>query len=266
MYTKEYLIDELHRMGVRPDDTIMIHSSMKSIGEVQGGADTVLDAFMEYFAEGLLLLPTHTWAQMKGDYNVYDPAKEPACVGILPNLFMRRPGVVRSLHPTHSIAAYGKEAEEYVRLDETATTPCPEGGCYDMLRHRGGKVLLIGVTQARNTYIHSIDEVFDVKERLAEEPRRMFVVLPDGSKKEVHMHPHYNPVCAHISENFVKLDEVFYALGAAKKVHFGDAECTLCDCKMMFEIYSRILKMEENCLIEQESIPRQWWDYQNFLL
>lgn len=60
-YTKNTLQQDLAAMGLTGTETILIHSSMKSIGAVEGGADTVLDALMEYFAKGLLLLPTHTW-------------------------------------------------------------------------------------------------------------------------------------------------------------------------------------------------------------
>ena len=57
-YTKADLKHDLAAMGLTGNETILIHSSMKSIGTVEGGADTVLDALMEFFAEGLLLLPT----------------------------------------------------------------------------------------------------------------------------------------------------------------------------------------------------------------
>ena len=63
-YTKEDLKSCLQRLGLTGNEAIMVHSSMKAIGEVEGGADTVVDALMEYFAEGLLMTPTHTWAQM----------------------------------------------------------------------------------------------------------------------------------------------------------------------------------------------------------
>lgn len=62
-YTKQTLQQDLAAMGLTGTETILIHSSMKSIGAVEGGADTVLDALMEFFAEGLLLLPTHTWSR-----------------------------------------------------------------------------------------------------------------------------------------------------------------------------------------------------------
>ena len=96
MYTKEDLIKCLKDMGLKSTDALMVHSSMKSIGPVEDGADTVVDAFMEYLKDGLFMTPTHTWAQMSHEYSVFDPATEPACVGIIPNIFRQREGVLRS--------------------------------------------------------------------------------------------------------------------------------------------------------------------------
>lgn len=42
-YTKLDLLQGLADMGLTGQETILIHSSMKSIGPVDGGADTVLD-------------------------------------------------------------------------------------------------------------------------------------------------------------------------------------------------------------------------------
>lgn len=53
MYTKEELKQQLRSAGLTGKETVLIHSSMKAIGGVEDGADTVLDAWMEYFAEGL---------------------------------------------------------------------------------------------------------------------------------------------------------------------------------------------------------------------
>ena len=51
MYTKAELKQQLQNAGLTGKETILIHSSMKAIGEVESGADTVLDAWMEYFKE-----------------------------------------------------------------------------------------------------------------------------------------------------------------------------------------------------------------------
>ncbi len=259
MYTKQDLTAQLEGMGLKHSDALMLHSSMKAVGAVEGGADTVIDVFMEYFSEGLFMTPAHTWAQMSETYSFFDPDTEPACVGIIPNLFLKRPGVRRSLHPTHSIAAYGPSAAEYVRGEENCTTPCTPGGCWDRLRSIHAQILLAGVTHIRNTFIHSIEEVWDVPERFTDAPVCFQVKMPEGGLKTVSVYRHYNPHTAHISESFDKLSEAFYETGAARKVTFGSAESILCDAGKLFEVTSKVLAHERNCLMDRESIPAEWW-------
>lgn len=259
MYTKDQLKECLKNMGLKKNDAVLIHSSMKSIGEVEGGADTVIDAFMEYLEDGLFMTPVHTWHIMGAEHRSFDPKTLDGCVGIIPNLFYKRPGVVRSLHPTHSMAVFGKNADSYVKGEENVTTPCAPGGCWDRLREVHAKILLIGVTHARNTFIHSVEEVLNVPERLTEKPEIFYIKMPDGSLKETSMHRHFNSKQAHISEDFVKLDQAFYDNGAAEKVSFGDAECILCDAEKIFDVVKKVLSHEINCIIDREVIPAEWW-------
>ena len=258
-YTKEYLKNQLKEMGLESTDALMVHSSMKAIGAVEGGADTVVDALMEYLEDGLLMMPTHTWKQMSAEYAVFDPLTEPACVGILPNIFRTRKGVVRSMHPTHSMAVYGKGAEEYIRGEDTFHTPCAPGGCWDRLREVNAWILLVGVTHARNTFIHSIEEVLDVPERFTDKPTTFYVKRQDGSLKKIEMYRHYNVHTAHISESFDKLSQGYFDTGAARKVYLGDAECILCSAAKLFEVTKRVLQKEKNCFIDCDTIPEDWY-------
>ena len=258
-YTKEQLVKQLQAMGIQPTDNLLVHSSMKSLGNVQGGADTLIDALMEAVSEGMLLMPTHTWKQMSAEYSLFDPETEPVCVGIVPELFRKRPGVVRSLHPTHSMAAYGKQAEEYIKGEENRTTPCAPEGCWGRLRNVKAKILLIGVTHARNTYIHSIEESYGVPERFTAEPVQFQIKVSKESVKNVEVYRHYNKKEAHISEMYDKMKTGYEQTGAAKSVCLGDAECILCDANGLFEVTGRILTKELNCFIDREEIPEEWY-------
>ncbi len=264
MYAKTELFKQLEQMGLKNTDTVLIHSSMKAIGEVDGGADTVLDVWQEYFANGLLLLPTHTWANVNAENPVYDPVNTESCVGLLTNLFRKREGVVRSLHPTHSMAAYGLHAAEYVLGEEYCNTPCTPGGCYDRLRQRNGKILLVGVGHERNTFIHSVEEVLNIPNRLADKPMELTVCMPDGSSRKVYMRKHYNAQQPHISEDFVKLNQAFLDCGVVEEVQFGDAQCLLCDAKGGFEVIRHVLAPDPECLVTAPDIPpERWLEYRN---
>ena len=227
-YTKADLKHDLAAMGLTGNETILIHSSMKSIGPVEDGADTVLDAWMEFFAEGLLLLPTHTWRFINEENRVFDVRRSPCCVGILPELFRQRPGVVRSLHPTHSMAAHGK-------------------------------VLLLGVTHARNTFIHSVEEVLNVPNRLTDKPLQMTVVDEAGAQHTVYMRRHYNAQQPHISEDFVKLEQAYLDCGAARNTKFGDAKCILCDAEGIFRVTRHVLAPNPEAFVTEPVIPPERW-------
>lgn len=167
MVTKQKIKDDLRAMGIRPDDTVLIHISLKSVGDVEGGAEGLIDAFCEYLSDGLFLVPTHTWSDVNPDNPHYDVRASVPCIGAVPRVAAFRKDGIRSLHPTHSIWAHGKNAEEFVRGEEMAASPAPVGFCWDRLADVGAKILLIGVGHNRNTFIHSIDERMDLADRLS---------------------------------------------------------------------------------------------------
>ena len=158
--TKESLIKDLIQGGLKKNDKVLLHTSLKQIGEVD--ANVVLDAIMEYFNQGLVLMPTHTWDIVRNDDDVFDVINSKPNTGILPTLFMQRPNVYRSLHPTHSLAAFGNGAKDYILGEELLTTPCSPQGVYGRLYAIDAKILLVGVNHSKNTYIHSIEESFGV--------------------------------------------------------------------------------------------------------
>src|SRR5699024_10951108 len=110
-------------MNIDSEGTIIVHSSMKSIGEVDGGADTVLEAFCEFMREGLLIFPTHTWAHINVEQAKFYVEQTLTNNGILTKLISNHPNVTRSLHPTKSIPALEERAEECVAGDEQRETP-----------------------------------------------------------------------------------------------------------------------------------------------
>lgn len=84
-YTKTDIKNQLRELGVQKDDTVLVHSSMKAIGEVEDRADAVLDAFIEYLSDGLLIFPTHTWA-IKNTTSSIRPPSHPVLATCLTSL------------------------------------------------------------------------------------------------------------------------------------------------------------------------------------
>lgn len=244
-YTKSDLLVHLREMSIDPKGTLLVHSSMKAIGEVDGGADTVIEALCEYMKEGLLVLPTHTWRQMNETYTVFDSRTEPSCVGLLTNRFMARPDALRSLHPTHSVAAVGADAESYIAGEELTRTPCARNGCWGKLYDRRATILFIGCSLKCNTYLHGVEEWINTPNRLHPEAQDFTVIGRDGETYTVPQHRHHtwDPV-VDPSEHYDKMEPLFQAGGAVSYGRLGDARCIIGDAVKMADITMPCLKAD----------------------
>jgi aminoglycoside 3-N-acetyltransferase len=80
---------------------------------------------------------------------------------MLTEIFRRSPGVVRSLHPTHSVAAWGADAAAMVAGHEDAKTPCGTGSPYMRLLEHDGKILFLGATYDSMTFWHAVEELIE---------------------------------------------------------------------------------------------------------
>jgi aminoglycoside 3-N-acetyltransferase len=255
MYTKTDLINSIAALGIKPHDTLLVHSSMTSVGEVEKGADTVLDAFIEYMKPGLLILPTHTWADIDEEYPVFNPLTEPSCVGILSNLFLKRPGVFRSWHPTHSVAALGRDAAAYTEGEECRDTPCPRGGCWGKLYDRKAKILFLGCSLKCNTLLHGVEEWNHIPGRLTDKPQQLKIITPEGQLIDRPLYRHQGNVFA----NYDKMAAPLFYTGVAQKGQIGDAVSVLCDAIKMVDLTTAFLARNPDLFADDLSVPTEWY-------
>lgn len=255
-YSKSDLISSIEKIGLKPTDTVLIHSSYKAMGNVEGGPEIVLDAFIEYMKEGLLIFPTHTWKSVLPEKPIFNVQEEKPCIGILPTLFLKRPGVKRSVHPTHSVAAIGEGADEYLSGEENMTTPCGRKGCWGKLYDMEAKILFLGDVMVKNTFLHSVEEWSNIPNRLTPETTAYTIV--DGNKEfEMNCHRH---VGYDYSQHYIKMRDPFLAKGIAVKGYIGDGLSYLCDAKGMADLTTDYLKRNLNLFANDEPIPLEWYE------
>lgn len=150
MISRDRLVDDLRTLGLTAGMDVMVHSSLSSIGYVVGGADTVVDALLAAIGpEGTLLMPSFN----HGAARVYNPLTTPTTNGAIPDAMWRRPDAVRSMHPTHAVAAIGPNAEAYCRGHLDIGVWAPESPIGRLI-HGGGYILSIGVTHNTTTAHH----------------------------------------------------------------------------------------------------------------
>lgn len=258
MYTKDELKKQISQMGIKSTDTVMIHTSMKAIGDVEDGADGVLDAFSEYLHDGLFLVPTHTWLEVTPDNPEFDVRTAVPNIGLIPRKAAFRPDGIRSLHPTHSLWAKGTDAAEYVRYAESANSPATPGCCWDKLADRHGKILLIGVKNNKNTFIHSVDERAKLPDRISSDYFEVTITDHNGNVIKKPMHYHKCSRTDDISIYYGNFEKPMVELGIQKFGRFGDAEVRIIDAMACRNLIMKIYKRAtEDIFAQHIEIPEE---------
>ena len=163
----------LHEKGV-----LLVHSSLKSLGFVEGGAQAVVDALVSGLVEAqgiTVMLPAYSidgtmYATLKSG-RAFDVRTTPSNLGALPEAFRRHPKARRSVHPTHSFAAIGPLAEfltsEHHMEPKSFGPRSPMG---KMLK-KPAQLLGIGTTLGTVTFYHCLEDMEDFP---------LHVYAPDG--------------------------------------------------------------------------------------
>jgi len=165
-FTPDDLLATLRRLGIERGDAVMAHTSFAQFAGFQGGLSDVIKTLQAAVGEeGTLLIPTLPFDGAAIDYvksgAITDIARTPSRMGFITEIFRRLPGVTRSIHPTHAIAIWGKDASTIAAGHHTAATPCGVGTPFHQLLERKGKVLLAGVSIRTMTFYHCVEELIE---------------------------------------------------------------------------------------------------------
>ena len=160
MHTAEQLMHDLAALGVQAGDTVLMHSSYKSLGGIEGGAKGFFDAFLALLGkDGTLVLPALSYASVTREQPHFDVLSTPSCIGYLPEYFRTQvDGVQRSVHPTHSCCAVGKQANFLCGMHHLDRTPVGPHSPFARLTQVQGKILILGSHPAHNTSLHGVEE------------------------------------------------------------------------------------------------------------
>ena len=243
----------LRAVGVRQGDTAFAHSSLSAFGYVEGGADAVIDALLDALGpSGTLVLPTFTWGPFhKLDSGVFDVANTPCETGRIPETFRKRPGVVRSAHVCHSVAAWGPKARFALGEDFRSFGP---GSVFDRLHQLDSWYLLLGVGFNSCTALHMVEEYEQVPYRRYRDFKKFRVVLPDGRTVP--------SSCVEFLKvegyrnDFSKAEPLFFKEGLLKTCQAGKARIVNARLRDIFRVARKEVGQDPGYLLAPESQKR----------
>ncbi|MGW4437237.1 aminoglycoside N(3)-acetyltransferase [Streptomyces sp. NPDC004596] len=173
LLTRDDMVAALRRLGVASGETLLVHSSLSSLGWVNGGAVAVVRALLDALGPaGTLVVPAQSgdqsdpavwgnppvpeewWDRIRATMPPYDPAITPSRgVGVIPETVRTWPGALRSAHPQTSFAALGPGA---ARILDGHSRDCRLGEHSPLARleRLGARVLLLGAGYDACTSFH----------------------------------------------------------------------------------------------------------------
>jgi aminoglycoside 3-N-acetyltransferase len=253
--TKARLIDDLRGIGVSDGDAILLHSSLKNIGYVKGGPGTFIDALLDVLTpSGTLVVPTYQMVNYnmldtcRDENYIFDPRTAGTYLGYIPATFLSYPGIERSIHPTHSVSALGKDAKYITEAHHLAPSTFGTDSPWDRLIKLNGRVLGVGVTLAPVGIFHMLEDMlldrFPVPARMSQ-TYKVKCRDYDGKNIEVPVTPHDPEVAiTRIDKNeylATYFGNSYYRAGILKTGMIGDALSYLVDAGDFYEHLEALL-------------------------
>lgn len=257
----------LDAFGIEKDAILLTHSSLKALGQIEGGPEAVIQAIEETVPEGTVAFPTlsqKNFSTALEDWHM----DRPSDVGVITEVFRLQPGSLRSDNPTHSLAARGKDAADLVSghatgkgryspfCDLSFGYESPWQRLYDSQSRYGvpSYVLLWGVSTARNTMKHFAEHrsVERLLNGIKDEKLRQAMQL-----ELKHNPPVEPPEGVEQIYPFFKarlMEPMLFAQGIARKVSLGEGELILCDVQKMVPFMEYMLENEPEKIFEDPKV------------
>jgi len=160
MLSYEKLVSEFKRIGLQKNDVVLVHSSFKSFGGVEGGPHTVIDSLLDVLGpEGTLITPRFNF-----DFSTYgttwDTRNTPSHMGIISEFVRKDSRSFSVFHPIYSFCIIGKNAKKLAKHRYKGSYS--KDSIFNQLRVLDAKILQIDCEYKGTTMIHHVEEMLQV--------------------------------------------------------------------------------------------------------
>lgn len=158
---KQFLKEELE---IKRSDTVFVHSSAQKLN-INFSPHKVIEILQEVVGpEGTVAFPCWHFNYRAEEYlenrqNVFNVKKSPTVMGLLPELARRKKDSFRSLHPTSSVVAIGKNAEQLINHHHLSDYPCDRNSPFYRIMDYQGKIIGLGEKPENSlSFIHCVED------------------------------------------------------------------------------------------------------------
>ena len=242
------IIKGLKELEFSQNPVILVHSSLKSFGKVEGGAETLIHALLDLCGEkGTLVMPTLTFASVNEADPFFDAAETPSGTGYVTEFFRKKPGVIRSMHVLSSAAAFGYDAA-YI-TEAHFDSPCGPETPYGRIIELKGYSLFLGVDFGCNTLFHCAEEAVNPAYLKYKTLHGVRVRDFEGNTS-VRDYRRYDCYQTGIFRKLEKMGSVFMEKGVLHETLIGNSHITMISAEDNFRISCEVLRSNPEFILE----------------
>ncbi|WP_321473322.1 aminoglycoside 3-N-acetyltransferase [uncultured Paludibaculum sp.] len=177
--TRTSLCADLTTLGVQTGDLLMVHSSVRAIGAVTGGAAVVVQALLDAIGPSGTLV---AYVDFEPFYEESDDTEVPVFDkriaraaldhGILHETIRTWPGAMRSDHPDAGVAAIGRLAE-WITAGHPFQYGYGPGSPFEKVVQMRGRVLMLGAPLDTITLLHYAEHLARIPDKHIRRYRRL---------------------------------------------------------------------------------------------
>lgn len=244
------LVLKFQELGVVEGDTILVHSSYKSFGEVEGGPQTVIDSLKHILTdEGTLIVPTFNYDFCDGvDYDI---KKTPSKMGIISEMVRNDSKSKRTQDPVFSFAVMGKHRDYLTNLKYHHSFGADS--IFAKLRELDAKIIIIGLAYNESvTFFHHIEEIQGCDYRFFKKFSGKITDI-DGNVRDDEIVLFVRDIDRGVQNDVDKMGEILEKEGIVKKKIIGKSEIKLMKANQVYQRTTLELKKNPHILIKIQS-------------
>lgn len=253
--TKEDMKLGLRSLGLSEGDVVLVHSDLRRLAPARVlrampdyGMPLLIEAILETTGDdGTLVMPTFTWGRFHDKETVvFEVANTRSETGAVTEFFRKMPGVIRSRHVCHSVAAIGRHAREVMG---DGIHPFGKSSTFDNLLRLNSWNLFLGVSFKVCTALHAVEEFLQVPYRHYRDFRGSTVRLRDGTEVasesvEFLRRPGYH-------SHFEKMEALFAREGILRIGKVGAARTINARIRDIFNVAKRHVERDPYFLVKE---------------
>jgi len=231
-------VKSLRDAGIKERDTVFVHSRVSAFGRLltfdrnflmQSLVDSLKEAVGN---KGAIIMPTFSYSFDKNE--PFDVDDTQSTVGALTEFFRKQDGVIRTAHPNHSIAVYGKR-KDYFAAESKDTFG--KDSVFGKLHDNNGKIVFLGAPFQSCTFIHYIEQMHKVPYRRMRNFKGKIITGGKEHEEEIIFYEKYNVFFS----SFSRLEKHLLEKGIMKNVELGAGNVMVIECKDLFDEGCKLL-------------------------